>query len=107
MRKQTVSISETNLIFTVAGQLYSQAPNRQPRKADIIMQKFRDAFRKIAVNCNEEYFLHIEHEKGISANDENRIYDMNASERWHNSSIDLEAFIQNVDRKISYIEEMN
>lgn len=134
MRKQTVSISETNLIFTVAGQLYSQAPNRQPRKADIIMEKFRDAFREIAVNCNGEYFLHIEHEKvydwlhdtlfdipefcelnlsqvehenGISVDDEIRIYDMNASERWYNSSIDLEMFVQSVDRKISYIEEMN
>lgn len=63
MRKQTVSISETNLIFTVAGQLYSQAPNRQPRKADIIMQKFRDAFREIAVSCNEEYFFYISNMK--------------------------------------------
>ena len=63
MRKQTISISERDLMFTIAGQLYNQAPNRQPRKADIIMQKFRDAFREIAVNCIEDYSLHIEHEK--------------------------------------------
>ena len=58
MRKQTISISESDLMFTVAGQLYNQAPNRQPRKANIIMQKFRDAFREIAINYNEYYSLH-------------------------------------------------
>ncbi len=99
MRKQTISISERDLMFTVAGQLYDQAPNRQPRKADIIMQKFRDAFREIAINYNEYYSLRIErgkvydwlhdmlfdipefcelnlsqveYEKGISVDDENR-----------------------------------
>lgn len=86
-------------MFAVAGQLYDQAPNRQPRKADVIMEKLKDAFRKEAVNDNEFYtmrieqedlykWLHdklfeipefyelnlsqIEYERGISVDDENR-----------------------------------
>lgn len=57
MREKTISISERDLMYTVAGQLFDQAPNRQPRKAEIIMQKARDAFRKDAYNDNEFYSL--------------------------------------------------
>ena len=99
MRKDTIRISERNLMFVVAGQLFDQAPNRQPRKAEIIMQKLRDAFRSEAYNDNEYYTVIIEpdnlygwmkdklfsipefqelnltqeeYEKGISADDESR-----------------------------------
>lgn len=63
MRTKTVSVSERNLMFVVAGQLFDQAPNRQPRKAEIIMQKVKDAFRKDAHNDNEWYCLAIEEAK--------------------------------------------
>jgi hypothetical protein len=63
MRTKKVSVSEGNLMFVVAGQLFDQAPNRQPRKAEIIMQKVRDAFRKDAHNDNEWYCLEIEEAK--------------------------------------------
>ena len=99
MRKETIRVSETDLMFVIAGQLFDQAPNRQPRKSEIIMQKVRDSFRKIADNHNERYtfcvekdklyvwfhdllfaipefrelnLTQIEFEKGISVDDENR-----------------------------------
>lgn len=60
MRKETISVSERDLMFVVAGQLFEQAPNRQPRKAEIIMRKLRDAFRSEAYNNNEYYTVSIE-----------------------------------------------
>lgn len=60
MRKETITISERNLMFAVGGQLFDQAPNRQPRKAQIIMKKVRDSFREKAYNNNEYYTLRIE-----------------------------------------------
>ncbi|MDD6638461.1 MAG: hypothetical protein PUE81_06770 [Lachnospiraceae bacterium] len=99
MRKETIRISERDLMFVVGGQLFDQAPNRQPRKAEIIMQKMRDAFRSEAYNDNEFYTVlvekdalynwmkdklfsipefqelnltQIEFEKGISVDDESR-----------------------------------
>ena len=55
MRKETIRISERNLMFVVGGQLFDQAPNRYPRKVETIMQKLRDAFREEAYNDNEYY----------------------------------------------------
>lgn len=99
MRKETIRISERDLMFVVGGQLFDQAPNRQPRKAETIMQKLRDAFRSEAYNDNEFYTVlvekdalynwmkdklfsipefqelnltQIEFEKGISVDDESR-----------------------------------
>jgi hypothetical protein len=60
MRKESICISERELMFVVAGQLFDQAPNRQPRNPEIIMTKVRDAFRKVAHNDNEYYTLVIE-----------------------------------------------
>lgn len=99
MRKESICISERNLMFAIGGQLFNQAPNRQPRKAEIIMTKVRDAFRKDAHNSNEYYTLvigkkelniyikdllmniqefkelnlsQVEYEKNISVDDESR-----------------------------------
>lgn len=63
MRKETIRVSETDLMFVIAGQLFDQAPNRQPRKSEIIMQKVRDSFRKIADNHNEWYTFGVEKDK--------------------------------------------
>lgn len=41
MRAETICISEVNLMFVIAGQLYDQAPNRQPRNADELCGKLR------------------------------------------------------------------
>lgn len=59
MRTKTTLISERDLMFAIAGQLFDQAPNRQPRKAEVIMQKVKDAFRKDAHNDNEWYSLEV------------------------------------------------
>lgn len=101
MRQNTVLVSERNLLFAIGGQLFDQAPNRQPRKAEIIMHKVRDAFRsdKRCNNDNEWYSMRlsekevyqfikdtlfsipefeelnlsqIEYENGVSVDDENR-----------------------------------
>lgn len=99
MRTETIRVNETDLMFVIAGQLYEQAPKRQPRKAEIIMQKVRDSFREKACNRNEWFTVNIpkdklydwihdlmfaipefqelnltqiEFEKGISVDDENR-----------------------------------
>ncbi|QVK17751.1 hypothetical protein KHQ81_13000 [Mycoplasmatota bacterium] len=63
MRKETICLSERNLMFAIAGQLYDQAPNRQPRKADVIMKKVKEAFRKIAYNSNEFYTCEVDSKK--------------------------------------------
>ena len=62
MRNKTIMISERQLMFVVAGQLFEQAPNRQPRKSETIMQKLRDAFRSESYNDNEFYTVHVEQE---------------------------------------------
>lgn len=136
MRKETICISECNLMFVVAGQLYDQAPNRQPRKADEIMRGVQFNFRNDA-RCNNEnewYFINVEKDKtyefvksmlmsisefqelnltqnefeaGIAVDDENRgkfkvtsHYDKNSADSWRDDFIDLDAFIQNVNRRL-------
>jgi len=59
MRTKSISVSERSLMFVIGGQLFDQAPNRQPRKASVIMQKVRDAFRSICYNDNEWYVAEI------------------------------------------------
>lgn len=137
MRKETIKISERDLMFVVGGQLFDQAPNRQPRKAEIIMQKLRDVFRSEAYNNNEYYTVTIEtdnlynwlkdklfsipefrelnltqeeYEKGVSVDDERRPkfaftsrYDVYDSESWRKDFIDLDAFVQNVHRRLTNI----
>lgn len=136
MRKETICISERNFMYVVAGQLYDQAPNRQPRKADEIMRGVQFNFRNDA-RCNNEnewYFINVEKNKicefiqsmlmsisafqelnltqnefesGISVDDENRggfkltsRYDKNSADSWRDDFIDLDAFIQNVNRRL-------
>lgn len=60
MRKETIMVSERDLMFVVGGQLFDQAPNRYPRKVETIMQKLRDTFRSEAYNDNEYYTVTIE-----------------------------------------------
>ena len=137
VRKETICISEQNLLFVIAGQLFYQAPNRQPRKAEIIMQKVRDLFRENAFHDNEIYFAtiekenlyeyikkllfsipefmelnlsHIEYENGISVEDDSRAkfvfhtrYDKVTSESWKSDFIDLDAFVQNVNKMLQVI----
>lgn len=61
MRRNTICIYEHMLMYVVAGQLYWQAPNRQPRNTEIIMTKLRSRFRMDDRCCNygEMYFIHI------------------------------------------------
>lgn len=139
MRKDTIRISESDLMFVVGGQLFEQAPNRQPRKAEIIMQKLKDAFRSEAYNDNEFYTVIVERndlynwmkdklfsilefqelnltqkefEKGIAVDDDSRPkfcittrYDVYDSESWKSDFIDLDAFVQNVHRRLLNIME--
>jgi hypothetical protein len=99
VRKESICLGERTLLFSIGGQLFDQAPNRQPRKAETIMTKVRDAFRGLARNDNEYYSLileenelnkyiknllmaipefqelnlsQVEYEKNISVDDENR-----------------------------------
>ena len=55
MRKEVFCLYERDLMKTVGGQLFDQAPNREPRKAETIMRKLRDSFREKAYNDNEWY----------------------------------------------------
>lgn len=136
MRKETICISERNLMFVVAGQLYDQAPDRQPRKVEEIMKGVRFNFRNDARcdNNNEWYSISVEKDKtyefvksmlvsipefqelnltqneyeaGIKVDDENRAkfkittsHDKNDADSWRNDFIDLDAFIQNVNRRL-------
>lgn len=59
MRKETICLYENDLMFVVGGLLFKQSPNKQPRKAETIMVKVRDAFRKDAFNDNEWYTVHV------------------------------------------------
>ena len=101
MSQETILLSETTLLFAIGGQLFDQAPNRQPRKAETSMQKARDSFRndKRCNNDNEWYSIRlpekevyqfvknllfsipefqelnlsqIEYENGVSVDDESR-----------------------------------
>lgn len=63
MRKENINIYERQLMHTIGGLLFDMAPNRQPRKVEIIMTKARDKFRQDAYNDNEWYFLSIEKDK--------------------------------------------
>lgn len=99
MRKEVFNLYERDLIKAVGGQLFDQAPNREPRKAEIIMKKLRDSFREKAFNDNEWYtwnvpkedlyksvekllmdipefrdlnLSYIEYESGVTVDDENR-----------------------------------
>lgn len=65
MRTETVCVSERILMFVIAGQLYDQAPNRQPRNADEIMRKVKENFRNnpLCVNDNEYFTIRVENDK--------------------------------------------
>ena len=56
MRNKTITLYERDLMFVVAGQLYDQAPDRNPRKADIIMKKVKEAFRSDPMCFNDNEF---------------------------------------------------
>ncbi|MDE7324916.1 MAG: hypothetical protein K2N63_01320 [Lachnospiraceae bacterium] len=136
MRKETICINERNLMFVVAGQLYDQAPNRQPRKVEEIMSKVRFNFRNDA-RCdknNEWYSISVdkdnvygfvksmlvsipefqelnltqnEYDAGIKVDDEKRAKfkvttsrDKNDEDSWRNDFVDIDAFIQNVNRRL-------
>lgn len=58
-RENSICIYERNFMFCLAGQLYEQAPNRSPRKADVIMNKAKELFREQAYNDNEWYTVHV------------------------------------------------
>lgn len=60
MRVKTEVIFERELMFAISGQLYSQAPNRQPRKVEIIMNEVRNKYREKAFNDNGYYSLRVE-----------------------------------------------
>lgn len=101
MRESTVLVSERKLMYCIAGQMYDQAPDRRPRKVDVIMDAVKSKFRsdEKCFNDNEHYTIripsnklyeyldkllksipefeelnlsHIEHEKGIKVDDPNR-----------------------------------
>lgn len=63
MRKETFTIRERHLMHAVGGQLFEQAPNRQPRKAESIMDKIKAKFREMAYNDNEYYTCKVEVDK--------------------------------------------
>lgn len=44
MRKETIVLYERDFAYCLAGQLFEQAPNRKPRKAEVIMQKALESF---------------------------------------------------------------
>ena len=58
-RENSICIYERNFMFCLAGQLYEQAPNRSPRKADVIMNKAKELFREQAYNDNEWYTVNV------------------------------------------------
>lgn len=45
MREKYLIISERTFAYCLAGQLYAQAPNHQPRKTEVIMKKAIELFR--------------------------------------------------------------
>lgn len=61
MRQNTICIYEHKLMYVVAGQLYDQVPNRQPRNVETIMNKLRSRFRMDdrCYNDNEFYSIRI------------------------------------------------
>lgn len=65
MRKETITIYERDLMFVIGGQLFDQAPNRQPRKAEEIMRCVQSNFRNDVrcVNDKEFYTIRIEKDK--------------------------------------------
>jgi len=63
MRKKTILVTETDLIYCVAGQIFEQAPNREPRNVEKIMLEVKNKFRKLANNNNEWYCLYVEEDK--------------------------------------------
>ena len=63
MRVEKITVYENHIINIIAGQLFEQSPDREPRKAEIIMKSFRDKFREKANNINEIYSVEIEKNK--------------------------------------------
>ena len=59
MRKKVFCLYERDLMKVVGGQLFDQAPNREPRKAETIMRKLREKKKKKAYNDNEWYSWNI------------------------------------------------
>lgn len=52
LRDKNVILTEGDLMFVIAGQLYAQAPNHTPRKADVILTKVNNKFRE---DCLTDY----------------------------------------------------
>ena len=137
MREKLITISERTFVYCLAGQLYEQAPNHKPRKADIIMGKAIQAFRNHenhAIILGDMHQVSIkegtlcefcdtllksipefmelnlsqnEYEKNISVDDLNRPkfafttrYDVATEDSWRDDFIDLDAFVNNVQRNI-------
>ena len=137
MRTTTIFLSERDFLFAVGGQLFDQAPNRQPRNAEKIMEQARDAFRMQAYKDGDFYSIRVEgdlekfvktilrgigdfedlnlsqneFEKGVKVGDEKRppymFTDRYSSVPWRNDFIDLDAFTRNVANKIHMLKDMS
>lgn len=59
MREESFFLSETQLMKSIGGWLYAQAPKHSPRKVEVIMQKVQETFREQAFNDNEYYSIRI------------------------------------------------
>ena len=137
MRVKSLFLSEREFLFAVGGQLFDQAPNRQPRNAEKIMEQARDAFRERAHKDRDFYSVRVaggiekfvktillgisefedlnlsqnEFEKGVKVDDEKRspymFTDRYSSIPWRNDFIDLDAFTRNVANKIYMLKDMS
>ena len=126
MRVETLLVTERDIMFAIAGQLYSQAPNHQPREADKILMSIRDKFRDIAFADNDWYTARLTKEElrkfiedglksipefnnlnlsqnevddGIGIDDERPKYMFTSRYSkipWKSDYIDLDAFTRNV-----------
>lgn len=123
-----ISVSERDFMLVVAGQIYAQAPNYEPRKITIIMNKARDKFRESSSNLGDYRFIsvpkvevgelfskilfsipefeelnlsHVEYHTGVKVTDERPSHLFTSAydiPDWKHDFIDLDAFMRNVER---------
>lgn len=123
-----ISVSERDFMLVVAGQIYAQAPNHEPRKITTIMNKVKDKFREQSVNIGDYRYIsvpkvevgdlftkilfsipefeelnlsHVEYHTGVKVADDRSPYMFTSAHDipdWKHDFIDLDAFIRNVER---------
>jgi hypothetical protein len=86
---EMLCVSERDVIASISGQAYAQAPNRLPRKIETVMAKVVEKFRANSCKSDDFYFYELEPDK-VHDFFKNLLWDIPEFQEWNLSQVEYE-----------------